>query len=145
MYVTVRRYEGVADSGEATRRVNEGFIQLVSQIPGFVAYYFVDAGAGVIISTSVFQDQASAEGRIRKLQSTSARIWPPCSRTRRRSQLAKWSHTRHGSDLPRRSASAIWRSPFERWVKADDATSHFSSYDRRWLTVSTLVDRRLRS
>jgi hypothetical protein len=61
MYVTVRRYEGVADSGEATRRVNEGFIQLVSQIPGFVAYYFVDAGAGVMISTSVFQDQASAE------------------------------------------------------------------------------------
>ena len=34
---------------------------LISQIPGFVAYYWVDAGSGVMISTSVFQDQASAE------------------------------------------------------------------------------------
>jgi hypothetical protein len=61
MYATVRRYEGVTDSREATRRVNEGFIPLVSQIPGFVAYFLVDTGAGVMISTSVFQDQASAE------------------------------------------------------------------------------------
>ena len=61
MYATVRRYEGVTDSREATRRVNEGFVQLVSQIPGFVAYFFVDAGGGVMISTSVFQDRASAE------------------------------------------------------------------------------------
>jgi hypothetical protein len=37
MYATVRRYEGVTDPAEATRRVNEGFIQIVSQIPGFVA------------------------------------------------------------------------------------------------------------
>ncbi len=61
MYATVRRYEGVTDPAEVTRRVNEGFIQIVSQIPGFVAYYLIDAGAGVIVSTSVFQDQASAE------------------------------------------------------------------------------------
>jgi hypothetical protein len=38
-----------------------GFVSLISQIPGFVAYYWVDAGGGVMISTSVFQDQASAE------------------------------------------------------------------------------------
>ena len=61
MYATVRRYEGVTDPAEATRRVNEGFIQIVSQMPGFVAYYWIDAGAGVMVSTSVFQDQASAE------------------------------------------------------------------------------------
>jgi hypothetical protein len=61
MYATVRRYEGVTNPGEATRRVNEGFVPLISQIPGFVAYYWVDAGSGVMISTSVFQDQASAE------------------------------------------------------------------------------------
>ena len=61
MYVTIRRYEGVSDSAEAIRRINEGFLPLVSQIPGLVAYYCVDATAGVIISTSVFQDQASAE------------------------------------------------------------------------------------
>ena len=61
MYATVRRYEGVTNPGEAAKRVNEGFVPLISQIPGFVAYYWVDAGGGVMISTSVFQDQASAE------------------------------------------------------------------------------------
>ena len=61
MYATVRRLEGVTNPGEAARRVNEGFVPLISQIPGFVAYYWVDAGSGVMISTSVFQDQASAE------------------------------------------------------------------------------------
>jgi hypothetical protein len=36
-------------------------VQLISQLPGFVAYYWVDAGGGVMVSTSVFQDQASAQ------------------------------------------------------------------------------------
>jgi hypothetical protein len=61
MYATVRRYEGVTDPGEAGRRVDEGFVPLVSRIPGFVAYYWVNAGGGVMISTSVFQDQAHEE------------------------------------------------------------------------------------
>ena len=61
MYATIRRYEGVSNPTEAAQRVNEGFVPLISQIPGFVAYYWVDAGGGVMISTSVFQDQASAE------------------------------------------------------------------------------------
>jgi hypothetical protein len=61
MYATVRRYDGVTDIHEATRRVNEGFIQIVSEIPGFVAYYLIDAGGGVLTSVSIFQDRASAE------------------------------------------------------------------------------------
>ncbi len=66
MYATVRRYDGVTDPGEAGRRVNEGFAPLVSQIPGFVAYYWVDAGGGVMISTSVFQDLSHAEESTRR-------------------------------------------------------------------------------
>ena len=61
MYATVRRYEGVTDPSEAGRRVNEGFVPLISQIPRFVAYYWVDVGGGVVISTSVFEDKAGAE------------------------------------------------------------------------------------
>ena len=61
MYVTVRRYEGVTDPTEAGRRVNEGFLPIISEVPGFVAYYWVDAGDGVMISTSVFEDQSGAE------------------------------------------------------------------------------------
>jgi hypothetical protein len=61
MYVTVRRYEGVTNPSEAGRQVRETFLPVISEIPGFVAYYWVDAGGGVMISTSVFQDKAGAE------------------------------------------------------------------------------------
>jgi hypothetical protein len=36
-------------------------VPLIKQIPGFVAYYWVDAGGGVMASTSVFEDRAGAE------------------------------------------------------------------------------------
>lgn len=61
MYATVRRYEGVTDPSEVARRVNEGFVPLISQVPGFLAYYWVDAGGSVMVSTSIFENQAGAE------------------------------------------------------------------------------------
>jgi len=61
MYATVRRYEGVTNTNEAGRKVRETFLPVISKIQGFVAYYWVDAGGGVMISTSVFQDKAGAE------------------------------------------------------------------------------------
>ncbi|MEU0523163.1 hypothetical protein [Streptomyces niveus] len=61
MYAVVRRYEGVTDPPEVARLVKEGFVPLVRQIAGFVAFYWVDAGDGVFVSTSVFQDRAGAE------------------------------------------------------------------------------------
>jgi len=68
MYATVRRYDGVTNPREAGKRVNEGFMPLISQLPGFVAYYWVDTGGGVMISTTVFQDQASAQESNRKAE-----------------------------------------------------------------------------
>jgi hypothetical protein len=61
MYVTVRRYEGVKDPSEVGRLVDEGFIPIISEMPGFVAYYFVDAGDEVMISTSVFEHKDAEE------------------------------------------------------------------------------------
>jgi hypothetical protein len=61
MYATVRRYDGVTDPAEAGRRVEAGFVPLIRQVQGFVAYYWADAGGGVMVSTSVFEDQAGAE------------------------------------------------------------------------------------
>ena len=61
MYVTVRRYEGVTDPSEVGRQVDEGFMPIISAMPGFVAYYFVDAGDGVMISTSVFEHKDAEE------------------------------------------------------------------------------------
>lgn len=64
MYAVVRRYEGVTDPAEAGRRVDEGFVPLLRQVPGFVAYYWIDAGDGVMVSTSVYEDRAGAEESI---------------------------------------------------------------------------------
>jgi hypothetical protein len=61
MYAVIRRYEGVTEPAEAGRLVNEEFLPLVRQVQGFVAYYWVDAGGGVMVSTSVFQDRSGAE------------------------------------------------------------------------------------
>jgi hypothetical protein len=61
MFATIRHYEGVTDPAEVGRRVREGFVPLLREIDGFVAYYWVDAGDGLMISTSVFEDQAGAD------------------------------------------------------------------------------------
>ncbi|MFE5299957.1 hypothetical protein [Streptomyces sp. NPDC056632] len=66
MYAVIRRYEGVTDAAEAGRLVDEGFVPLLRKVPGFVAYYWVDAGDGVMLSTSVFEDQAGAEESVRQ-------------------------------------------------------------------------------
>lgn len=61
MWATVRRYEGVTNPDEAGKRVREGFVPLISEHRGFVAYYWADAGDGVMFSTSVFEDRADEE------------------------------------------------------------------------------------
>jgi hypothetical protein len=66
MYATVRRYEGITDPAEVGRRVREGFVPLLREIEGFVAYYWADAGNGVMVATSVFEDQAGADASNRK-------------------------------------------------------------------------------
>jgi hypothetical protein len=61
MYVAVRRYEGVTDSQKVGQVAQEGFVPIISEMPGFVAYYLVDAGDGVIVSTSVFEHKDAEE------------------------------------------------------------------------------------
>ena len=61
MYATVRRYEGVSDPSEVGRLVDEGWLPIISEMPGFVAFYFVDAGDGVMVSTSVYEHKEAEE------------------------------------------------------------------------------------
>jgi hypothetical protein len=68
-YAAVRRYEGVIDPGEAGRRVAEGFVPIIEAIPGFVGYRWIDAGNGVMVSVSVFEDQSGAEESTRRAAS----------------------------------------------------------------------------
>ncbi|MGZ9932813.1 hypothetical protein ACXNSR_23425 [Streptomyces sp. NC-S4] len=66
MYAAVRRYEGVTDPAEAGRIVDEGFVPIMRQVTGFVAYFWIDAGEGVMVSTSVFRDRAGAEESVER-------------------------------------------------------------------------------
>jgi len=61
MYVAVRRYEGVRDSQKVAQLVEEDYVPVISEMPGFVAYYFVDAGDGVMVATSVFEHKDAEE------------------------------------------------------------------------------------
>ena len=61
MYIAVRRYEGVTDSQKVAQLVEEDYVPIISKMPGFVAYYCVDAGDGVMVSTSVFEHKDAEE------------------------------------------------------------------------------------
>ena len=65
MYAAVRRYEGITDDAEAGRLVGESFIPLLENVLGFIAYYWIDAGDGVMASLSVFDDKAGADESVK--------------------------------------------------------------------------------
>ena len=66
MYTSIRRYKASPGAAaEVGRRVNQGFVPIISKAPGFVAYYVVDGGNDIVASISIFQDQAGAEESIR--------------------------------------------------------------------------------
>jgi hypothetical protein len=43
------------------QRVEAGFVPIVSQIPGFQEYLFVDAGDGAHLTISLYDDPSGAE------------------------------------------------------------------------------------
>ena len=61
MYAVVRRFEGVTDPQEVVQVAKEDFLPIISEMPGFVAYYLVDAGDGATVSTSVFEHKEAEE------------------------------------------------------------------------------------
>jgi hypothetical protein len=61
MYAAVRRYEGVSDPQKVAQVAEEGFVPIISEMPGFVAHYLVDAGDGVMVATSVFEHKDAEE------------------------------------------------------------------------------------
>ena len=65
MHVAIRRYQLEPDSVDAVmRQVNEGFIPIIKDADGFLAYYALKTGAGEIATVSIFDDQAGAEQSI---------------------------------------------------------------------------------
>ena len=67
MYATHRRYEGIDQSRieELSRKVNDGLIPKLSKLPGFKGYFLIEAGDGVVRSTSLFDTSSQAEDSTR--------------------------------------------------------------------------------
>ncbi len=62
MYTSIRRYKiGAGSMDELMQIVNEGAVPIIRAVPGFIAYYVLDAGEDVIASISVFENQAGAD------------------------------------------------------------------------------------
>lgn len=60
MYASVRRYEGVKDPLVAAKQVDEIFVPLISSLPGFIEYYWIDLGAGAMMSITIFKTLSEA-------------------------------------------------------------------------------------
>ena len=60
MYTAVRTYT-TSDPAELARRVQEEFVPMMRDLPGFIGYYVVDGGDGKMASVTVCQDAAAVE------------------------------------------------------------------------------------
>jgi len=66
MYVTIRRYKiAPGSTAELKRRVQEGFLPIISKLPGFVEYLWTSAGENEMFSVSIFTNRKGAEESVR--------------------------------------------------------------------------------
>jgi hypothetical protein len=60
MFAVIRTY-GVTDIDEFSEVLKEGFLPIVESVPGFVAYYIIDAGDGLATSITVCEDKTGVD------------------------------------------------------------------------------------
>ena len=61
MFTSIRKYNVRRGSAEElARRVREGFVPLLRQMPGFRSYYLLDGGPDVLITISRFDSADEA-------------------------------------------------------------------------------------
>jgi Uma2 family endonuclease len=61
MYGTVRHYSGSSELVAGLTRNEEEVCRLISEIPGFRAYFLIDAGGGEAVSVTIYDDLNGAE------------------------------------------------------------------------------------
>ena len=63
MHAIIRRYESIDQSrkSELVKKVDEGLLPVLSELPGFNGYSFIDAGSGVMTSVGFFDTAAQAD------------------------------------------------------------------------------------
>ena len=66
MHLAIRYYRVDPDSvEEVMRRVDEGFVPIISSAPGFLAYYALNGEDGTLATVSIFEDQSGAQESVR--------------------------------------------------------------------------------
>ena len=66
MFAVIRHYRfDPKDGAEADRLIREQFVPILRKAPGFVRYYWLDAGNGEGASFGVFKDKAGADESVR--------------------------------------------------------------------------------
>jgi hypothetical protein len=60
MYTAIRTYT-TSDPREVRRLVQQEFVPIVKDLPGFIGYYLVDAGDGKIASITVCDEREDVE------------------------------------------------------------------------------------
>jgi hypothetical protein len=63
MFATIRRYEGIDQSrtSEVIKKVDEGLMPRLKDLPGFGGYSLIDTGNGVISSVAFYETSAQAD------------------------------------------------------------------------------------
>ncbi len=62
MFAVIRRYNTQDNSAQKIEhRVREGFVPIISKLPGFVSYDVVRSTDGTLLSVSVFESRQAAE------------------------------------------------------------------------------------
>ena len=62
MHAAIRRYANVTDTEEVVRQIREeGFLDAVRAVRGFVNYSVIDDGDGTLVTIGTFEDRLGAE------------------------------------------------------------------------------------
>lgn len=66
MHVAIRRYKiNPGSNPEIARVATEGYLPIISTVPGFIAYYGIEAADDEYVAVAVFEDRTGAEESIR--------------------------------------------------------------------------------
>jgi heme-degrading monooxygenase HmoA len=67
MYTAIRKYYVIPGRGdELIQRVQGGFVPIISEVSGFVAYYLLEVRNDEIVSISIFDTRTGAEESTRR-------------------------------------------------------------------------------
>ena len=66
MYAVIRHYKfDPKNTAKIDQQIKEDFAPMLKKAPGFVAYYWLNTGAGAGASCGVFQSKAGADESVR--------------------------------------------------------------------------------